>query len=69
MEQWEQAIASWDRAIAINPLNHQFWYHHGCALEQLQRCDEAIASYGKALEISPDFQPARSKYVNLITES
>ncbi len=69
MQQWEQAIDSWNKAIALNPGNYQFWYHRGCALEQLQRFDEAIASYEKTLEISPDFQPARSKYVNLVTKS
>ena len=69
MGKWEQAIDSWHKAIAIKPKNYQFWFHHGCALEQLQRFDDAMASYAKALEISPDFQLARSKYVNLITES
>ena len=69
MQQWEQAIDSWNKAIALNPGNYQFWYHRACALEQLQRFDEAIASYEKTLEISPDFQPARSKYVNLVTKS
>ncbi len=69
MQQWEQAIDSWNKAIALDPGNYQFWYHRACALEQLQRFDEAIASYEKALEISPDFQPARSKYVNLVTKS
>ena len=69
MQQWEQAIDSWNKAIALDPGNYQFWYHRACALEQLQRFDEAIASYEKTLEISPDFQPARSKYVNLVTKS
>ncbi len=69
MHQWEQAIDSWNKAIALDPGNYQFWYHRACALEQLQRFDEAIASYEKTLEISPDFQPARSKYVNLVTKS
>ncbi len=69
IQQWEQAIDSWNKAIALDPGNYQFWYHRACALEQLQRFDEAIASYEKTLEISPDFQPARSKYVNLVTKS
>ncbi len=69
MQQWEQAINSWNKAITLDSENYLFWYHRGCALEQLQRFDEAIVSYEKALEISPDFQSARSKYVNLVTKS
>lgn len=69
IHKWEQAVESWDKAISIMPDNYQFWYNLGCALEQLQRYDESISSYQKALEIKPDFQPARSRYINLITEN
>jgi tetratricopeptide (TPR) repeat protein len=66
---WEQAVESWDKAILIMSDNYQFWYNRGCALEQLQRYDESVSSYQKALEIKPDFQPARTRYINLITEN
>jgi tetratricopeptide (TPR) repeat protein len=69
LQKWEQAIESWNKAISITSDNYQFWYNRGCALEQLQRFEESISSYEKALEIKPDFQPARSRYISLITEN
>jgi tetratricopeptide (TPR) repeat protein len=69
IHKWEQAVESWDKAISIMSDNYQFWYNRGCALEQLQRYDESVSSYQKALEIKPDFQPARTRYINLITEN
>ena len=69
LQEWNQAADSWSNAIKIMPGNHLFWYNRGCALEQLQRWNEAIACHEKALEIVPDFQPARSRYINLISDS
>ncbi|VEP18331.1 hypothetical protein H1P_750015 [Hyella patelloides LEGE 07179] len=69
IQKWEQAVENWDKAISLMSDNYQFWYNRGCALEQLQRYDESISSYEKALEIKPDFQPARSRYINLVTEN
>jgi tetratricopeptide (TPR) repeat protein len=69
IHKWEQAVESWDKAITIMSDNYQFWYNRGCALEQLKRYDESVSSYQKSLEIKPDFQPARTRYINLITEN
>ena len=66
---WAEAVNSWSYAIKIMPSNHLFWYHRGTALEQLERWTEAIASYEKALEIKPDFQPGRSRYINLVADN
>ena len=68
LQKWQEATESWDKAIEIMPGNHLFWYNRGCALEQLNNIDESIASYEKALEIKPDFQPARSRYINLVAD-
>ena len=69
LQNWTEAADSWSNAIKIMPGNHLFWYNRGCALEQLQRWDEAIASHEKALEIVPNFQPGRSRYINLVADS
>ncbi|MEL6581334.1 MAG: tetratricopeptide repeat protein, partial [Cyanobacteria bacterium J06621_12] len=66
LQKWSSAIESWSQAIKIMPGNHLFWYNRGCALEQLAKWQDAIASYEKALEIKPDFQPGRSRYINLV---
>ena len=69
MQKWSEAAASWSNAIKLAPGNHLFWYNHGCALEQLQQWTKSIASYEKSLEIKPDFQPARSRYTNLVADN
>jgi tetratricopeptide (TPR) repeat protein len=69
LEKWQEARESWEKAIEIMPGNHLFWYNRGCALEQLNKLEESIASYEKALEIQPDFQPARSRYINLVADN
>jgi len=69
LQKWPEAVASWNNAIKIMPGNHLFWYNRGCALEQFKSLAESIASYEKALEIKPDFQPARSRYINLIADN
>lgn len=69
LHNWTEAVASWSNALKIMPGNHLFWYNRGCALEQLEKWSEAIASYEKALEIKPDFQPGRSRYINLVADN
>ena len=69
LENWSEAVESWSKAIEIMPGNHLFWYNRGCSLEQLSKWSEAIASYEKALEIKPDFQPGRSRYINLVADN
>ncbi|MCA2941850.1 tetratricopeptide repeat protein, partial [Microcystis sp. M011S1] len=53
-KEYEQAIASYDRALEFKPDDHEAWYNRGVALADLGRFAEAIASYDKALEIKPD---------------
>ncbi len=50
----EEAIASYDKAIAFKPDLHQAWLNRGVALFNLGKLDEAIASYDKAIELKPD---------------
>jgi tetratricopeptide (TPR) repeat protein len=57
-KEYEQAIASWDRALEIKPDDHQAWYNRGVALGNLGRYEQAIASYDRALEIKPDYHQA-----------
>ncbi len=69
LENWTEAIMSWNNALKLMPANHLFWYNRGCGLEQLEYWTEAIVSYEKSLEIKPDFQPARSRYINLVADN
>ncbi|WP_249267949.1 tetratricopeptide repeat protein [Microcystis aeruginosa FBCC-A68] len=53
-KEYEQAIASWDRALEIKPDDPDAWFIRGFALYNLGRFEQAIASYDQALEIKPD---------------
>ncbi|TYQ31975.1 tetratricopeptide repeat protein [Pseudanabaena sp. UWO310] len=53
-QQYDNAIDSYDRVLAIKPDDHEAWYNRGSALSNLGREEEAIASYDKALAIKPD---------------
>jgi len=54
----EEAIASYEQAVAIKPDYHEAWYNRGNALSALGRKEEAIASYEKAIEFKPDYHKA-----------
>ncbi|MFM7907517.1 MAG: tetratricopeptide repeat protein, partial [Microcystis sp.] len=57
-KEYEQAIASYDRALEIKPDYPEAWNGRGVALHNLGRFEEAIASYDRALEIKPDYHQA-----------
>lgn len=52
---FEEAIASYDRAIDIKSDDHEVWTNRGSTLADLGRLDEAIASYNKVVEIKPNY--------------
>jgi len=53
-DEYEAALASYDKALSIKPDYHQAWYNWGIALKNLGRYEDAIISFDKALEIQPD---------------
>ncbi|MGK7928002.1 MAG: tetratricopeptide repeat protein [Spirulina sp.] len=52
--QYEQALASYNKAIEFKPDKPESWNNRGVVLDDLGRYEEAIASYDKAIEIKPD---------------
>ncbi|MEL7038892.1 MAG: tetratricopeptide repeat protein [Cyanobacteria bacterium J06592_8] len=53
-QNYEEAIASYDKAVEIQPDYAQAWNNRGLELYYLERYTEAVQSYDKALEIQPD---------------
>ncbi|MBW4514887.1 MAG: tetratricopeptide repeat protein [Timaviella obliquedivisa GSE-PSE-MK23-08B] len=51
---FEAMVASFDRALELNPINSLNWFIRGLALAKLGRNEEAIASYDRTLEIKPN---------------
>ena len=58
LKAYEEAIASYDKAIEIKPDKHEAWSNRGISLDDLGRKEEAIASYEKAIEFKPDYDKA-----------
>lgn len=54
----EQAVNAFTEAVRLNPEYYQAYNNRGVALEGLGKTDQADLDYRKALELSPNFQPA-----------
>ncbi len=50
---YEEAIAAFDRALAIDPSHAFAWHDRGVCLRALERNEEALESITKALELAP----------------
>ena len=49
----KEAIACYDKAIEIDPMNADAYYKKGLSLSTIEKYTEAIACYDKAIEIDP----------------
>jgi len=54
-KQYEEAIASYDRALQFKPDLYEAWNNRGNALGNLDRHEEAIASYDRVVQIKLDY--------------
>jgi tetratricopeptide (TPR) repeat protein len=54
-ERYEDAIANYDRSVALNPELPEAWSNRGLSLKNLEHYEESIANYDKAIELTPDF--------------
>ncbi|MFI3219494.1 MAG: tetratricopeptide repeat protein, partial [Methylococcales bacterium] len=55
---FDDALASYDRALSINPDYARAHSNRGNVLQSLKRFDDAITSYNRALVIKPDYAEA-----------
>ncbi|MCA1585724.1 MAG: tetratricopeptide repeat protein [Acidobacteria bacterium] len=60
-EQWEKAIAAFDRAVALDRLFTDAHYGRGQAFVALRRYTSAIQAYGRCLEAARDLHGLRDK--------
>jgi predicted TPR repeat methyltransferase len=63
-----EALASYDKALAINPRNPGALYNRGNALRDLNRTGEAVANYDRAIAIKPDFPEAYNNRGNALRD-
>jgi tetratricopeptide (TPR) repeat protein len=55
---FEDAIASFDKALKMKLDNHEVWHNRGTALGSLGCYEEAVASFDEALKHKPNFHEA-----------
>jgi tetratricopeptide (TPR) repeat protein len=55
---YTEAVASYDKAIAIDPNFAEAWYNRGIALHYLKRYSDAVASYDKAIAVDKNYADA-----------
>jgi tetratricopeptide (TPR) repeat protein len=58
LKRHEEALASYDKVLAIKPDYVEALHDRGVVLQGLKRHEEALASYDKALAIRPDYVEA-----------
>ena len=54
LKRFDEAVASYDKAIALQPDLADAYSNRGVALKDLKRFDEAVASYDRAIALKPD---------------
>ncbi|WAL61654.1 tetratricopeptide repeat protein [Thermocoleostomius sinensis] len=57
-EQYEDAIAAFNKALALDPRYCKAWNNRGNALCGMKRYAEALAAYDKAVALQPDYHQA-----------
>ena len=58
LKRFDEALASYDRALVLQPQFAAAHSHRGATLKALKRFDEALASYDRALALWPDYAEA-----------
>ncbi|MEI0608286.1 tetratricopeptide repeat protein, partial [Brachyspira pulli] len=59
LDQYEEAIKDYDKAIELNPNNRAFYNNRGVSKENLEEYNEALKDYKKALELDLNYDIAR----------
>jgi tetratricopeptide (TPR) repeat protein len=67
-ENYGEAIAAFDKAIAFNPTYAEAWNHKGSALTQSKRYAEALSVFDKAVSLQPQYHQAWFNRGLLLTE-
>jgi Flp pilus assembly protein TadD len=58
LQRYEDALADYDKLLAVKPEHAGAWNNRGIALQYARRFEDALASYDKALVIAPDYAEA-----------
>jgi tetratricopeptide (TPR) repeat protein len=65
---FEEALASYDKVIALMPDNAEVYSNRGIVLQGLRRFAEALASYDKAVALMPGYADAHNNRGNALQD-
>lgn len=68
MQRLDEALASYDKALALRPTFSEAFNNRGTLLKELKRFDEALASYTKAISLRPTYSQAFNNRGTLLRE-
>jgi tetratricopeptide (TPR) repeat protein len=60
LKRFEEALASYDRALKVRPDYAEALSNRGNTLKELKQFEEALASYHRALKVRPDYAEAHN---------
>lgn len=63
---YEEAIAWFDKAIEIDPSHAAAWHDRGLCLRELGKDAEALRSFSRATDLSPDDEEFLSSYAGML---
>ena len=55
LARYPEALAAYDRALALDPNSAYAYFNRGVALTEMKRIADAIVSYENALRLVPDY--------------
>lgn len=64
-QEYEEALASFEKAIKINPNSARAWSFKGAVLSQINQNKEACAAFQEALRLEPN-SPQVESYIKLL---
>ncbi len=54
IQRYAEALAAYDRSVALSPSYHQAWFNRGQLLTEMGAYGNALESYEKAISIQPE---------------
>lgn len=68
LQRWENAIAAYEQAIAINPEDIMNWIEQGMLLEKVHQTDRALISFRHAVHLNSESSLALARYCSILNQ-